>query len=346
MSTIQGAVYSHRSHSNNHPKNKKTQTMKSITNKLRTLALAAGTLAFTATGASAAPDPSYQAGDLVMFFRNPNGSVGTDQSLAFSLGSTTDVFRRAATPGDATFGTVISLGNINAGLTTAYGANWTTLSSNIFVGAAGNGPGPSDNESQLVVNGDYSRTVYITSPRTGAGTYGQRNSSNRNVSSGSSASSIIAGNIDGANSILLASTDNPQQLSNFTGLYDDFNPISALNVPGSAFGGISGGVIGPVSSSSYSFGSITGVVRGLDLYRITPNTNNVGTDIAWQNENDIARTYGGGSSGSAYYLGTLTLSDNGDVNFAAVPEPSTYALLALAAAGLGAHVLRRRQKQS
>lgn len=320
--------------------------MKSITHKLRTLALAAGILAVTAT-ASAAPDPSYQAGDLVMFFRNPNGTVGTDAQLAFSLGSTTDVFRNAATPGSGTFGTVISLGNINAGLTTAYGANWASLSSNIFVGAAGNGPGATDSESTFVVNGDYSRTVYISSPRTGAGTYGQRNSSNRNVSSGSSASSIIAGNIDGANSILTGSSANPQQLSNFTGLYDDFNPISAVNAPGSAFGGISGGVMGAISSSPYAFGSIAGVVRGLDLYRITPTLDNGSEgNIAWQNQYNITRTYGGGSSGSAYYLGTITLSDNGDVNFAAVPEPSTYALLALAAAGLGAHVLRRRQKQS
>ena len=53
-----------------------------------------------------------------------------------------------------------------------------------------------------------------------------------------------------------------------------------------------------------------------------------------------------GALRSSFRFDFVPASENFGIGFrvASVPEPSTYALLALAAAGLGAHVLRRRRK--
>ena len=302
-------------------------------------------LMFSAPG-KAAQAGVYAANDLLLFFQNPAGTTGTDEVVYFNLGSTFNVFRDAATPGSAAFGSAISLGNINSILTSAYGEDWTSLSSSIFFAANGQN-GSTSITATSTQNGDYARTVYITKPRTSAGSVGQANSASPLYAPSQTA---VAGQINGANN--MSGITQPGATNDSDTLLDDYNPFFNGN-PATAYGAINGGLMGSITSSSYTFGSISNIVGALDLYRVA-KTSGTGTTSAsiWQNANNIEATYSndfglaGGGSAAGYYLGTITLSDNGDVNFAAVPEPSTYALLALAAAGFGAHVIRRRKRQS
>jgi hypothetical protein len=306
---------------------------------LRTTAFSAGALAFTTAGPLAATDPQYNSNDLLLFGLERSGSTWIDNVVTFSLGSTWDVFRRAATPGDPTFGTVISLGNINATLTSAFGADWTGLTAEtLYFGAVGQ-KGSTSGLSTAVEDGDYARTAYISSPRLGTGTYRQANSTPRNIPTANASGTVTA--IQGANSVA-AGQPNPNSVNVGDTVIDNNNGLTPGGTPGTAYTSINSGVIGAVTSTTYSYGSVSNIVLGLDLYRVTPSTNGAS---AWQNINSIGADYGGsGGNGSGYYLGTVTLSGNGDVNFTAVPEPGTVALLALAGLGCAAHVIRRRSR--
>jgi len=280
---------------------------------LTSISLAAVLLAAPAFDqATAAPDDAYQQNDLLLYFLNPTGTAGTDQIAFFSLGSTWSVFRNAATPTSPNYGSVINLGNMNEVLSSTYGADWTSLSPSLFVGAAGNN-GSTSSLSSAVSNGDYARTVYVTKPRLGAGTLGQPNSSTATLNTGNSAGTASA--INGANSpllTLLPRPPNPSALPNEgnEGLQslNQQNPFGPTGAPATAYGAIQGGLTGPVSAASYNYGSVSNVVLGLDLYRITPSTSG---STAWQNANSIQ----GVTAGQGYYLGTITLSSNGEVNF-------------------------------
>lgn len=310
---------------------------KKHSNHLRSLGAVAALALAASPGAHAAPDPAYNDNDLLLFGLERSGTTWIDNVVTFSLGSTWDVFRRAATPGDPTFGTVINLGNINTMLTSAFGADWTGLTADtLYFGAAGQ-KGSTSGLSTAVEDGDYARTSYISSPRAGAGTFGQANSTARNIAT--SGSGGTAANIQGANSVALSQA-NPHPTNVSDTIIDNQNPLTPSATPGTAYGSINGGVIGAASSSTYSYGAISNIVLGLDIYRVTPSTNGA---TAWQNVNGIAADYGGsGGNGYGYFLGTVTLSDNGDVNFAAVPEPGTVALVGLAGLAFVAHAIRRR----
>ena len=185
-----------------------------------------------------------------------------------------------------------------------------------------------------VIEGDYARTFYVTRVRNGAGTYGTANSANMSLAT---STTTIPSYIQGANSPAINITV-PGTLDNSGTTLDTWNAITSQNIVSQAYGAINNGIMGAVASTTFNFGSINNVAAALDLWRVSPSLNNSGDTQAWQNTYNIASSYGGGSGAQAkqygWFLGTLTLSQNGDVNFVGgngvpVPEPGTYVTAAL-----------------
>ena len=309
--------------------------MKNKAKHLRSLGVAAALAAAFTPVAQAAIDTQYNSNDLLLFGLKKSGTTWVNDVVTFSLGSTWDVFRRAATPSDPTYGTVINLGNINTILTSSYGADWTGLTAEtLYFGAVGQN-GSTAGIGSAISNGDHARTGYITSPRLGAGTYGESNSGTRNIATTSA--STIVNNINTANAnVAILNQPTPVAVNVSDNIIDNNNPLTPGGSPATSYGGINGGVIGAASSSTYSYDTINNVVIGLDLFRITPS---LAGASAWQNVNSITADYGGTSgNGFGFYLGTITLSSNGDVNFVGtgatpIPEPGTVAAAVLLAAG-------------
>lgn len=305
---------------------------------IRSAILGLGISAFSAVSAGAAVDDAYTTNDLLLFFQNPAGTTGTDQVVYYSLGSTYNVFREAATPGSGSFGSTISLGNINSILTTTFGTDWTGGAGTIFTGAAGQN-GATNALSTARSNGDYARTVYVSKPRSVVGSVGQANSASPIYDP---AQTAVAGSISGSNNI--SGMTQPGVVGFGSTTIESNNPFSNGNAA-TAYGAIQGGIQGAIGSS-FTFGDISGNVAALDLYRVTKTSGtNADDPTIWHIDNSITATYTGsfpGGTARADYLGTILVGSNGDVNFAAVPEPSTYALLCVAGV-LGFIAYRRRQ---
>jgi hypothetical protein len=270
-----------------------------------------------------AQNTNYTPGDLVLFFQLTSGTGTTNQVFA-SLGNTATVFR-GATPGAS-----LSLLNIDASLTSAFTADWGT-STSLYGGAVGSW---STSAGSSLQNGDPGRTIYTTLARSSVGIVGQANSVGFAIPS-DSAMTGIAQAAQSQNNILETQASTAAAVIGFNPADNVTPSIKNINPPGG--NGMNAwleapGVQQQGTDSSYgTYGAFDNVNFMWDLYRI-------------QARDNIASQYDfGGGTRSGDYLGTITLGSNGDVGFTAVPEPSTYAMLALAAAGLAAHIIRRRQ---
>ena len=286
--------------------------------------------------ASQAGAQTFSNGDLVLFFQNPGGSTGSDQTLYVDLGNAATVFRGAATGADVA--NMVNITNIGSALSSAFGSNWATATT-LYAGlaAARNNTSPAGSG---VTNGDGNSTVYVSQARSAVGTVGIASSSGY---SGFNASGvqIIAGGIISMNNTNPAIVGSlalgaAQQFSTGNVFLDEQNPFLSPGVQGSAFTNISGGVQQAGSASSFgTLDTVSNVEFALDLYRISATTGKTG---------ELA----GDQVGVGTFEGTLVVDNTGSVSYlttstTAVPEPSTAGVLML---GLGGLMLARRRRKT
>jgi len=261
--------------------------MKFKSNKLATIA-ALATLA--AVSGVQAQNANYAPGDLVMYFQKP----GSTNTVYARLGSAAADFRGRASR--------VNFLDIGAQLTAAFGAGWAT-DTTIYSGLAGVwGTDPFDTTLQ---NGDPSRTLYVSSPRSGVGTVGQANSTQWVMAGNTQMTSGAAGIFNQNNVLETQYTDAVTVSDTSVSLIDDQNPFLSPGIQGSAFqGAFEGGVQRVQPAGGFgTFGSAGSVNFALDLYRIPART-----DLPGQ-VGGVARQGG--------FQGTVTLNSSGKVSYIA-----------------------------
>lgn len=318
------------------PEQTNTTIMIKFKSKLRALVLAAGSLAISATAVQA-QNTNYAAGDLVLFFQQEGGS----QTVYANLGNTATTFRGAAAGVDVA--NSFNFLNINSTLISAFGANWATDTS-IYAGLAGVW-GTSGTNSALT-NGDPHRTLYVSAARSALGTIGEANSTAASVAGNTAMSTAASGMLSQNNILETTYNTAVAQSPTSTSGIDEANPFLSTGIQGLAFGAFDGGVQQRGTGSTIgSYDTAGNAVFALDLYRV------------------LARATGGSGTGQTFvtgqvdgplrsgsFEGTVVLNTSGDISFvtatAAVPEPSTYAFMGVAAVFVGFYYLRGRKAKA
>ena len=280
-----------------------------IKHKLSLFALAvlAGVV-MSATNASAA---SYSAGNLLLGFRN-----GGSENYSYYVNIGAASLYEGATPG-STFN--LSIGSLGTELTAAFGSSWSTRT-DLFWGVVG--------AVQVDTAPDPAHTIYLSSATATAGHSTVINNSTDGLQGGWYSKIATTGTLyKNTNSGAAANTTALGLTKPTIGLYQ-------ANSVTSSWGASTGGNNAYAAPSSFTTGAaieavVGGVANQLDLYQL------VASDAA------SAGASGFSASGS-HDLGTFSINSSGTVSFAAVPEPSTWALMGL---GFGVVVLAVRRRQ-
>lgn len=248
---------------------------------------------------------TFANGDLILGFQVTSG-LGSDQNVFFNLGSGTS-YRDNPNVG--------AIGNIGATLTLVYGANWYSRT-DLYFGVVGNlNQQPTSGiGSRSPVDGDPSRTFYLSTPTTAIGMGVLAASGAYSPSSLGIGGNVLSGmeailpglTTEGDGAAILNQTTKPVEWNNS---WTVWNPT-----PGAAFSVFTGGI-------QQNFGNSSDQTL-VDLQRVlSTNTGASPTGVV-----------GGGT-----YETTFAIGSNGSIT--AIPEPSA-ALLG----GLGVLALFRRRR--
>jgi hypothetical protein len=282
------------------------------------LALLIASASLTGAIQATAANTYYSPGDLVLTFQQEGGSNTVYANLGSAAG-----FRGSATGPDVP--DQLNLINIGTTLTAAFGASWAS-DTTIYAGLAA--VYSTNNTNSIIVEGDAARTLYVSAGRTELGTVGSASSAgyivNTNTGMTSGATGITAQNNSFGQNYDAQVTIS---ITADSGI-DDMNPFLSAGIQGTAMNIFGGGIQQAGTIGSFgTFGAAGSTEFALDLYRIVAKTV----------ENSVPGDVRVGS-----YEGTFAIGTNGDISFVtgAIPEPSSIALVGLAAGSL---VLRRRR---
>lgn len=249
-----------------------------------------------------AQNPNFAPGDLVLFFQKE----GDTDTVYARLGDAATTFRGTAAGADGT--NQLNFLTINTQLVAAFGSGWASDPA-VYAGLAAVW---SSSTGTGLQTGDPARTIYVSSPRTDAGTVGTANSAGwdmtlaGNTAMTNGSSGVLSMNLALEVNYLTAVAVSPVGTSTI----DDQNPISG-GVQGNAFqNNFAGGVQQPGTAGSWgSFGGAGSVEFALDLYRILAR----GTGGSGGTAPVSGQVAGDLRVGS--YEGTITVNSSGQVSF-------------------------------